>query len=484
MSQRKTALTQGIWGIVNVAAIRMITFIAQIVLAIMLSPREFGVYAVAMAVATIALTLRGAGVTQWQIEGGARQHHERGVDAFWLALVWNLALGTAVAAASHPLGKVFGEDDVGVLIAVIGLSFPLQTPATYFLARLQIQLRIKELTIIELASAVLRNGLMVACAAAGFGAYSFVIPIPVCYLLEAVLGYWVVRESPWRSTPNRDRWPAILRSTSFIMAGTVGTAVGLQGDYVLLGAMAPIAAVGIYYFAYQLTLQTAGLVATNVSRIFTSVLVANEPDVRVRKFLTATQFMMLAGSPAVLLLAAGIVPFETLVWHGKWADATTAVTYLSLGLPLYLLATAVQSFTLSDGRFKRWMLMNATKAVFVVGAAALVGTYGGGNAEAITGGMAIGLALAHIVQTWTGLRRIGIGVREVWGAAWIGVVTAPAALITSQAILGLIDWPTVLELFAGPATLLAFYGMSLGLLRPTLARAITERVRSRALRQA
>lgn len=479
MSQRNAAMTQGIWGIANVTAIRAITFLAQIVLAIMLSPEDFGVYAVAMAAATIALTLRGAGVTHWQIEGGACGHHERGVDAFWLAAVWNLALGAAVAAASHPLGNLFGGDEAGILIAVIGLSFPLQTPATYFFARLQIQLRIKELTLIELASAALRNGLMVACAAAGFGAYSFVIPIPVCYLLEAALGYLLVRESPWRSAPHRHRWPAILRSTSFIMAGTVGTTVGLQGDYVLLGAMAPIAAVGIYYFAYQLTLQTAGLVATNINRIFTSVLVANEPEVRVLKFLAATRFIMLAGSPAVLLLAAGIVPFETLVWHGKWADATTAVTYLSLGLPLYILATAVQSFALSDGRFKRWMLMNAIKAVIVVGAAALVGTYGGGDAEAISGGMALGLALAHLAQTWTGVRRIGIGIRKVCGAAWIGVVVGPAALIASQAALGLARWPTVVELLAGPAVMLVLYGLALALLRPTLARATIERVSSR-----
>jgi PST family polysaccharide transporter len=481
MSQRKIAVTQGIWGVANVALIRAVTFVAQIVLAIMLSPTDFGIYAVAMAVATLALTLRGAGVTQWQIEGGARQHKERAVDAFWLALVWNVALGLTVAAASQPLGRLFGEHSVGVLIAIIGLSFPLQTPATYFFARLQIQLRIRELTFVELASAVVRNVLMISGAAIGLGPYSFVLPIPLCYLLEAALGWWLVRESPWRHAPHRDRWPTILRSTSWIMLGTAGTAIGLQGDYVLLGAFAPIAAVGIYYFAYQLTLQTAGLVATNINRIFTSVLVANEPAIRARNFLAATEFIMLAGSPVVLLLAAGIVPFEALVWNGKWAEATNAVLYLSLGLPLYLLATATQSLALSEGRFRRWMAMNATKAFVVVGAAALVGWYGGGS-DAISACMAIGLAAAHLIQVWIAVRGTEISIRSVWSASWTGAVMAPILLVVCQQALTATTWPALVELFAGPGLLLALYAVLAGVARPRLFRAGVLWLRGRAAR--
>lgn len=479
MSHRQNALTQGLWGIINTGVIRMVTFISQIILAILLNPDDFGVYAIALAVSSIALTIRGAGLTQWQIEGGERHHAERSVNAFWLALVWNLSLGAAVVAAAKPLGDLFNQSDVGNLIVIIGLSFPLQTLSGYFSIRMQIQLRIKELTIIELTSMIVRSAVMIGGAASGLGAYAFVLPVPVCYVLEAILGYRAVREAPWRAKPDVRRWPAILRQTISIMVGTAAVAVGLQGDYVVLGALAPVGAVGIYYFAYQLTLQTAGLISTNINRVFTSVLVSTRDAGTNRRFLEATNFIMLGGSPVVLLLAAGMAPLEHLVWHGKWEDAILAVFYLSLGLPLYLLATSVQSLLLSDGKFRRWMILNAVKACVVVVSAVIAGRLTGGNGGVISAVMAVGLASAHIMQIGLGLRRSGISARSLWSVSWVGTLVAPAALILAYTIIQFLRWPDLAELVVGPALLLAAYLASLCILRRDFLRAAYTMARAR-----
>ena len=457
MNRSKGALTQGIWGLANTGVIRIITLLAQIVLALLLSPREFGVYAIALSAATVALTLRGAGVLQWQIEGGERHHQDRFVDAFWLSAIWNLILGLCVAVSAIPLARLFHQPTVAVLIAFIGLTFPLQAPSAYFLTRLQIQLRIKELTFIELASMVVRCGIMIGGAAYGFGAFSFVAPIPVCYALEAALGFWVVREAPWRQKPNFRLWPKILKRTSWIVLGTVGAAIGLQGDYVVLGALASITAVGIYYFAYQLTLQAAGLVSTNINRVFTSLLVSAGAELSERQFLKAVRIIMLAGSPGVLLLAAGFAPFERIVWGEKWEASITPVILLSVGLPLYLLSTAIQSALISSGKFKRWMVFNYLKAAAVVGSAVAAGLASPTNATDISAVLAAGIALSHLAQSWWGLRGSPISLRSVWRESWVGIIVGPLALLVSFEILEHVEYSDLVELVLGPTIMVGLY---------------------------
>lgn len=429
-----TLIRSSMWMLLNSAFIKLVTFLTQIVLSTILAKEDFGVYAIALSVSALLTNLRGAGMGQWLIQGGKENFSQRAGHAFWTSVAFNAFLGVVIVAIAYPAGSFFENSQVPLVLLISGASFPLLSLGEYFKNVMAIDLRMRDITTIEIASSLVRYGLMLGLAIAGFGPLSFVIPLPFSYVLEAAMGYAFTRDQAWRrSSRARDWGPLILRNR-WIMIGTFVITISLQADYFVLGKLAPLSVLGVYYFAYQMTYMSAALVTENVRRVLFPGLVTVPAERRAAAALQASTICTVLGAPLLMVIAAVIGPLEDLIWSGKWADAVLPIQLLSIGLPLQLMTSVTQSSLQSDGRFRLWSGVNLIRAVCVVIGATTAGLLFPDDIDRITAVIATSLAIANGTQVWIAYKVQGIKLGTVLAESVSPLVIAPAALLATLAL--------------------------------------------------
>ena len=444
-------MRSSLWMLMNSAITRLITFLAQIALSVLLTKSDFGIYAAAMSISAFLTNLRGAGMGQWLTQGGRERLEGRAGHAFWTSLAFNIGLGLLIVALAIPAATFFGDERVRLVLFISGASFPLITVGSYFKQVMAIELRMREITTIEIISAVLRYGLIVMLAATGFGPLSFVIPLPISFALEGILGYLYTRDKAWRRRSSPREWLPLILGNRWILVGTFVTTVALQGDYFVLGKLATLTTLGTYYFAYQMTYMSAGLITENARRVLFPGLVAVPADRRPAAALRAATICTVLGAPLLLMLGAAIGPLENFIWHGKWADAVAPIQLFSLGLPLQLMTTVTQSSLQSDGRFRLWSMVNGIRGCCVVVGAMIGGTLYAGNIHMIATIMTVSFAVANATQVWIAYRVQEIRLSAVLRACFASVVIAPLSLCATIGMTRVVDVDPIWELALGLA---------------------------------
>ena len=123
-SLTKESATGFAWLLMQSGGARVIGFAAQILLARLLTPLDFGEIALVVSVSAVMATLVGFGVDD-VVLSRARKFHVWVTPAFWASLAFSL-LGAVALLAVAPLAahfcrssKLFG------LLAVLALSLPI-----------------------------------------------------------------------------------------------------------------------------------------------------------------------------------------------------------------------------------------------------------------------------------------------------------------------------------------------------------------------
>lgn len=450
-------MRSSLWMMLNSAIIRLISFATQIALSFALAKSDFGVYALSVSVAALLTNFRGGGMLQWLIQGGRDKFDERAGAAFWTSLLFNSLLGLTMAAVARPAGGFFGSDEVPLLLVVSGLSFPLSTFSSYYKTTMSIDLRMREVTTIEAVSALLRGVLTVILAFAGLGPLSFVLPLPISYVVEGVMGYLRTLDRAWRRRMDLRSSPHLVWRNRWILAGTFLTTIGLQADYAVLGRFVSLSVVGVYYFAYQMTFMSAALVTENARRVLVPGLVAVPVERRPEAALRATTAYMAIGAPVLMVLGCCIQPLQALIWGGKWVDAVAPIELFSLMLPMQLLTVITTSTLQSDGKFRLWTLLSSVRALFVVVGALIAASFFPTDNTAIALVMTLAFTAANLVQVWIAFARRGVRIGRVMKAAGSGIILAPVALVVARETGEVLGLPPLADLTASVAVFTVLY---------------------------
>ncbi len=304
-----------------------------IVLARLLTPEEFGLYAI------LAFAI-GLGVALSDLGLGAALVQRRDLDpraTLGTAFTVNLGLAAALALTIAVLAPVLGRrlavaTDVTAplrCLALLVVLSSLRMPAAVLLER---RLAYLPLTIAETADTVVFYLVAVAAAAAGAGLWSFV--------WGAVLGRAVHVGILWAATrplPPRPGWRR--RELAPVLAFGVpyqGSAlVGIARDAALptvVAAWSGVAAVGLLNWAAALAFQPLQVV-TIAGRVLFPALSRLQGD--------GQRFAEAAGRalnrvatvlyPAALLVLAGADPIVRLVYGDAWVAAIPAVRLFCVG---------------------------------------------------------------------------------------------------------------------------------------------------------
>lgn len=239
------------WSALTTVARFALQFVAQVALARMLGPDNFGVYGIGVAVLTFVGFLSGASFS-YSLMLQPRLDDEDIRFSFTWQMIAGLASAAAMFACAPVLARFFGDLRVEGMVQLLSLASLLlaaAAPATYLLQR---DLDFRRLGLIQLASyAAGYLAVGVPMAVAGFGAYALGT---ACVVQAAVALVATYRARPHSVKPlfrHANGGEALTTGRAVFLTNVVNWLLG-NLDRVIIGRVLNAQAVGIFTVAYNL----------------------------------------------------------------------------------------------------------------------------------------------------------------------------------------------------------------------------------------
>lgn len=345
-----------VWFAMQTLAVKSSTILMQFALAYLLVPDDFGLISIAISVGALSGTLFRHGLAQVLVERSPATG-ALAANAFWLSMI--MATGaTAFMVASAPfVADVVGDPEVRDLIWILAVAVPIQSASVSPRARLLADLEFGKVAGINGAQIVLRSGLTVLLAWLGLGAYSFALAEPMASAAE--LGLYR-RQHPLDARLPRDRseWPGLGRDTAFLVSTGILAVTVAQGDYFVLGIFAAASEVGLYYFAYRLSMQGVIIFTSNIGRVLFPALAQLEKMSAHQHaaFVRAVRALAGVGVPIGILGAALGHDVMLLFFEDEWAGAGPLLQILSVAAVVRTVSDAYIHLLTAQGRFREYLI--------------------------------------------------------------------------------------------------------------------------------
>ncbi len=332
-----TATARGLlWAYGSYIGGRLIVLCSIAVLAHLLAPEDFGLVALAIIVTDLLYTVSDLGLSQALVVEKEEEVLERAETAF----VWSVGLGAVLSlttiALSPLAARFFHEPELVAILAVLGLNFFIRSLGTTHYAIAQKRLDFRTRSIAELSNAAFRGGLGIVLALAGFGVWSLVLGY-LAGTIVLVVALWLL--VPWRPSfrTHRDHRQKLLRFGGTLTAVDVLAAVTSTADYIFIGRVLGVTALGFYTLAFRLP----ELLVINLAIVAGTVLFPSfaniEPTTLGRSVLVSLRYMLMLALP----LTAGMVvlaePIILELFGPGWEESVPVLQVLAL----YALAVAI-----------------------------------------------------------------------------------------------------------------------------------------------
>lgn len=405
-----TRTTGGLfWMLLASALAKGGSFVAQIFLGWLLLKEDFGIYAIAISIASLVQVLKDGGTRKILMQRGVKRFERLCPAVFWMSLCFNTAIGIILAGVSYPAALLYDEPRLTVLLLILALASLLGTPDSMYRAWLSVRLQFRDLAQNQAIQGLVQSGGMIVLAWAGAGATSFVWPIVVQVVLGWFLGYRVCGSLPIRGRIRWRIWPALLSASLWLFIGSSAMLMLKQGPYMILGLFHDPVLIGVYFFAFQLLIQINQLVALNFQSVLLPALSSVQRNINrhVRAVLRTSQALVVVSTLMAMCVGVGIHDVIRLIWGEKWVDAIPAVQWMALFFPFRMFQSVFEPALLSRGMYRVWAWLMVLQAVIVIIAticASFVASSAGGFALWI----GIGFMCSMFGATWIGMRRLGV----------------------------------------------------------------------------
>lgn len=369
-SNASTAPTGAIRGGAAIAMSKIggqvLILFTTVLLARLLTPREFGAVAVITAVLALGLILQEAGLSVATIQR-ERVSTEAVSTMFWINVALGLTLTTTFAALSHPIANFFRQPDLATICQATSLTFLLNGLVVQHRALLQRSMRFMTTARIDLGSVLVGGLCAIALAAAGFGYWALVAQLLIRDTLAMLMLAHAVR---WRfSRPAVTSEVREMLVFGISMLGfNVMLTVSMNLQAVLVGRGVGLADAGIYTRAYALANIPQTLLQSAAAHVALPRLSrAQRDDAGFANFYySGVQLMCLVTLPIVLGFAVFGDQIALVVYGSQWGEASDLLRVFSVGLAVAPLLHSTGPVFIARGdphRMFRWGVFGACAAM-------------------------------------------------------------------------------------------------------------------------
>lgn len=455
------------WLAMQTVVTKCVTFGGQILLAWLLVPKDFGIVALAYAVAAFIVVFQNSGVLEVLVQR-EKAFFQNANPAFWLSVTLGAAVAATIALAGQGAAHVFAEPALGGMMAILAVSALLSNFEIVPVARLQIRMRFGMLAILGTGQGIAQIVLAVLFALNGFGPYSFVLPLPLVMLAKLFI-LWRTADFSVRLDPEIPQWRALSGATGLLIAAALFVAVTQQGAHVILGWFHGTVVVGLFFFAYNLSLQIQTLLSLNLAQVLLPSLSKLQHDAvrQTAAYLRVSRVLIVIGAPTCFLLAAIADPLVRVLFADRWLPAIPVLQWLAVGMAFNLAGIVTLNLLKAQGRYGFHLVACAIRAgVFV--AFVTAGAIAGGAVEA-GAAVALYMAIHGPGLMYASIRKAGYGWRDVASVFAAPVTVAGIAASVGIGLAGMVppgDWQNPLRIAVTGVSIGAIYFAAIRLVCP------------------
>lgn len=439
-------------------AIQMASVVA---LARLLTPADYGLIAMVMALIGVADTFRDFGLSSAAIQAATLSTAQR-TNLFWV----NTGLGatlTGLTCASAPLvAMVFNRPELTTITVAMSVSFLVNGMATQYRADLYRRMEFRRLAVVDISSPLVGLSAAVVAAIYGLGFWALVIQqvatLTTSLLLLTICARWLP-----------GLWEKGASIRSFIsfgwrLAGSQLVAyLGNNIDTIMLGLRVTPGQLGLYNRSYQLLSVPISQIRGPLSTVAIPVLARVQDDVsRFHRFVAMGQMVLGYSLVAGLAVVAGAADSLVAILLGsQWVDAVPILRLLAAAAGLQLLAFVGYWVYVSKGLvgelLKYTFVTTSIRIIFVV-TGSFFGVIG------VAWAMLMAPLVAWPLTFWWLARRASIPMQSLWRGGirimafsiilgcvasgadalvaryspWIGLASAGAASLVAYGLLALL----------------------------------------------
>jgi len=434
-----------LWSAGSTLFLRFANIAIMAIVARIVAPEEFGVFALAMVAQGVVVSLAELGVSSALLRNDLDPDRIAPTIAT-VSIVTSLVLATAMAAFADPLAAALGSPDAAGPLRVMAISVALT--GLFVVPGAQMQRDFRQDVIFRAAAIafVPSSAVLLLVALAGDGAIAFAWSRVAAQLVTGVILTLKVKKR-YRPGFRRDQIGMLVRfGLPLALANLLSQAL-LNVDYVFVGRTLGVEATGLYTMAFTIAAWSTAVIGSVLNGIVQPAFsrVRHEGGDLRGALLQACRTVALVACVIGALTLALAEPLLTTIYGTQWTGAAPALVALAVYGVLFVLGLLLANIIISTGRTGGLLLVQVVALGVLLPAMAVGVRYGG----------LVGVGLAHILVIATVtlplyllmLRRtiprpLGVMVRAVaWpvlaaaaagGTAWavaMGMPTAPAKFL-------------------------------------------------------
>jgi O-antigen/teichoic acid export membrane protein len=342
------------WTLSGTGFLAVVEAVVLIVLARILTPRDFGVVSAATVFIKLCELVNQAGISQAIVQRPnlETRHLETG---FTLCCLTGLVVTGVVAGLSQVIAGFFRTEELAAILPIMALGFLIQGPSLVAEGLLQREIRFRSLAAIDALSSGIGYGLLgVILALKDYGVWSLVMGYVGRTTVRTIL---LLIARPHSMRPRLDRRSLnelLYFGSGFTIARICNTIAG-QGGPLVVGRCLGAEALGIYSRAYQLMAMPANLFGLALDKVSFPVMAIVQHDrerltTAYRTGVAVVALVILPVSAMMYVLAPEII---TVLFGSKWLEVVIPFKILSLAILFRTSCKMSDSLTRATGAVYR-----------------------------------------------------------------------------------------------------------------------------------
>lgn len=456
-----TAARGAVWSGMGTIVLRLGGLVVGIILARLLTPEQFGVYAVALTVQAILIAVADLGLSADIVRSEDPDRIAPTVAT--LGLASGLVITVATFLSSSSVATLLGSPAAAPAIAVLSFTLLLAGGTVVPYAFLQRRFQQRELFMVGVADFLVSTTVTLILVALGFGVLGLAIGRVAAQIVSSTMQFALARIKPSYRIDRSVVRPVLMFGLPIAAANLLSWAL-LNVDNVVLARGAGAMALGYYVLAFNISSWPMSALAQVVRSISLPYFARTGAG---SEGLAAVTAVAWAGAlPAGAVLAALSGPVIEVVYGVKWLPAAPVLAALGIYGSLRVAFDIFAGYLYARGRSAPVLWIQIISLLALVGAMIFATrAYGIVGAAWAHVAVAIGIVLPAYAIV---LRRSGVQLAEFIRAAWWPTVVALPVVAVAMAANLLLDH-ALAALLAGGGGSLGVYAL---LMRPWLRRRI------------
>ena len=318
------------WSVANNAIERVVTLASGIILARILDPKDYGVFAVSLTALLFLMALNDIGLSLALVRWPGPLDPV-GPTATTLIMAWSFLLFGCFIALAGPFADAMGAPEAAPVVRLMSLALVIDAIGAVPTVAITRGLQQNRRTVAEFGGSIIGTPLTIGLAVAGFGAWS----LAWGHLAKNVIATALLMGlSPHRYLPgwNGPHARELLRHGLPIAATTLLSFGLLNFDYLVIGHTLGAVSLGLYVFAFNLSSFPVTVIINALRRVSLAAFSRlHHDDLGLRSGFTRAFALTVAAVVPISALLVGFAPdLIHFVYGSKWDGAIDVLRILAV----------------------------------------------------------------------------------------------------------------------------------------------------------